>query len=580
MSDTSPVGTAAPVRPPVGSTTARLLRQGLAIAGAVAALGLGCQQASHGSEAGASRVTQPEVRLVVLIAVDQLMAERIDAGLPGAIGRLAREGRSFSEAVIDDARTETCPGHVTMLTGRHPGPAGIPGNEFIDRATLRTVYCAEDASEAGRLLGAPTPKPESGRSPRNLRVTALGDWLKAQRPEARVFSVSAKDRSAIMMGGQRPDGVYWLDKRGTGRMTSSRYYQDALPGWVQAWTLNKMLAPLPEQWVHASGDPPNGTRPDRYPGESPRFSDVSPHPVKPTGGGSNDFSPLLSTPYLDQRTLDFARELVVEEQLGRDETADLLAVSLSATDYVGHSYGPYSQEARDALQRLDRDLGDFMDFLERRVGADRVAFVLTADHGVLPLPEWLTERGGTCPVAGGRVSPGEIERALLGALTGKLGQSRSRWLVRSGYSLVFDPATLAASGATLEQAQAVAISALEAHPAVDRVWRRRDLIEGVADAPPELRLHANSRADGRDADLIIQPEHGCLLSPYPVGTSHGSPHDYDRRVPLIFLGPGVEAGIDSGRAATIDIAPTLAAMLGLETPADLDGRRLELTGRP
>jgi hypothetical protein len=568
MSRLLPVGPVPPGRLPLASRLCKAVLLSSCFA-------MGCLPAASDPLPAVS-----ELRLVILIAIDQLMAGREDPELPGGIGRLAREGRSFGEAVIDDARTETCPGHVTMLTGRHPGPAGIPGNEFIDREAHRVVYCAEDPSEAGLLLGAPTRTPESGRSPRYLRVTALGDWLKDQRPGARVFSVSAKDRAAIMMGGQRPDGVYWLDKRGTGRMTSSRYYRDALPEWVEAWTLEKILAPLPETWTHATGDPPNGTRRDRYPGESPLYNEVSAHPVKPEGATPGSLGAFLSTPYLDERTLDFARELLVEEGLGQDDTPDLLAISLSATDYVGHSYGPNSQEARDALAHLDRDLGLFLDFVSARIGANHLALVLTADHGVLPLPEWLAENGGTCPVEGGRVGTSGIGEGLVAALREAHGGEGSRWVIRAGYSLVFDPATLAETGTSLETAEASAIAYLEPHPAIARVWRRKDLLEGRAGAPANLRLHANSRAQGRDADLIIEPEYGCLFSPYPVGTSHGSPHDYDRRVPLIFMGPGVEPGVVPTPAATIDIAPTLASMLGLQTPADLDGRPLALSGPP
>jgi len=198
-------------------------------------------------------------RLVVVLAIDQLRPDRLTPGLAYGLGRLQREGRVFSEAALRHAFTETCPGHATMLTGRHPGPAGVPGNRFIPRDSDEKVYCVADDGPAGELvLASASPRPSAsissadpaasapaGRSPVHLRVTTLGDWLSDARPETRVFSVSAKDRSAIMLGGQRPDGVYWIDKDASGGFATSAYYLRggasagigavvSMPNWVMA----------------------------------------------------------------------------------------------------------------------------------------------------------------------------------------------------------------------------------------------------------------------------------------------------------------------------------------------------------
>jgi arylsulfatase A-like enzyme len=521
---------------------------------------------------------------VLVIAVDQLRADRLDARLPGGLGRIARSGRVFTDARLEHAFTETCPGHVTMLTGRQPGPAGITGNTDVDGDPLELVYCLEDRTAVGAILGRSgrTP-PAEGRSPRRLHATTLGDWLRAARPAARVYAVSAKDRAAIALGGQRPNGAYWLDRGGSGAMTTSRYYRDRLPGWLARWRVGPLLAPVPATWTHASGDPPNGARPDAYPGEVTRWSTTSPHPVKPEGDTAGSLDAFAVTPFLDQRTLDFARELVVEEALGVRGETDLLAISLSGTDYVGHFYGPWSQESRDALLRLDADLGRFLDFLDERLGPGRVLLALTADHGVLPLPEYLARQGGGCPVAGGRVSPAPIDAGLAAHLDAVFGPPAAGtgpgWLLRDGFEIYLRDARVAAAGVPRERVVEVADAWLEQQPGVARVWRGADIDAGLG-SEPMLTRYRNSRVPGRGGDLVIEPAYGCLLSPWPAGTSHGSPHDYDLDVPVVFMGPGVEPGRVSGRAAPVDIGPTLAQAIGVAAPEGLEGRVLPLGGEP
>lgn len=523
--------------------------------------------------AAPGRADEPP-RLVLLIAVDQLRRDRLDAALPGGLGRLAREGRVYAEAALDHAGTATCPGHVTMLTGRHPGPAGVPGNEFIDRATGRTVYCVEDPAEDARVLGG-----EGGRSPRNIRVEALGDWLKAARPGTRVFAVSGKDRAAIAMAGRRPDAAYWLARGGSPGFTTSRYYREALPAWVEAFNGSDpphdgFWAGLPERWVHADGIGGERGRPDDYPAESGELGRTSGHPVR-SGALEEAATRLHSSPWADSVTLDFARELVRREGLGTRGQADLLAVGLSGTDRIGHLWGPESHEARDALLRLDAELGDFLGFLEGVVGPGRLLVALTADHGVLPLPEWLAETGRSeCPVDGGRLGLRMLVLRLLWETHLSLSPTFSipvRWLSFAGANLTVDRKLALQRGVAVGEVVAVAKRYLEAQPGIARVWTAQDILAGE---DPLARLYRNSYDPQRSGDAVVQVERTCLISAYDSGTSHGSPYGYDRDVPLVFFGPGVPKGAVPGPAATVDIAPTLAVLLGLEPPGGLDGRPL------
>ena len=279
--------------------------------------------------------------------------------------------------------------------------------------------------------------------------------------------------------------------------------------------------------------------------------------------------------------LEFALALVTQERLGRGDGPDLLAVSLSATDTIGHLYGPESQEAHDALLRLDRELGSFLDQLERRVGRGRVLGVLTSDHGVLPLPEWWLEQGkGACPLAGGRASLRALGSGLSERLADRFGPPppTQRWVVQFSNQFRLNRRLVGARNVDPDAVLALARTHLTDQPGVAAVWRASEVAAGSGDEPFAW-LYRNSHDPERSADLLVQPVSGCLFSPYEHGTSHGSPYPYDRDVPLIFFGTGVEPGRIPGPAATVDIAPTLAAALAIPAPSELDGRVLPLVER-
>ncbi|MCZ6463624.1 MAG: alkaline phosphatase family protein [Proteobacteria bacterium] len=525
--------------------------------------------ASAGSETRAGAGQAP--RLVLVVVIDQLRRDRLDASLPGGLGRLAREGRVFPQAALQHAVTATCPGHASIATGRHPGRTGLVGNEFIDKEAGRGFYCVEDSGADALTLGG-----EEGRSPRLLRVDTLGDWLKAAHPEARVFAVSGKDRGAIPLAGHRGDAAYWLDRDGALRFTTSRYYREDLPDWVQRWNgadpiENGYLAALPERWEHAVTEAEDTARPDDYRYERPDFRRVSGHPLR-AGDLEDTVEQLYRTPYLDLLTLDFARELALREGLGRGPAPDLLGVSLSATDTIGHYYGPRSHEARDALLRLDRALGVFLDQLEADVGPVLVA--LSADHGVLEMPEWLAQRGASrCPVEGGRTGLFWLWMRLQWELHSTLSPFSfpRTWMEAAGTQLHVNRALARGRGVGVHRVVEVAERFLEAEGAIAEAWNGDEIAHRRT---PMAQLFRNSYDHRRSGELAIELEPTCLVSGRDEGTDHGSPHLYDRAVPLVFYGPGVAPGSDPRPAATVDLAPTLAALLGIAAPGDLDGRAL------
>lgn len=526
-------------------------------------------------ESEAPRAEPEAVRLVLFLAVDQLRPDRLSPELPGGLGRLVREGRVFAEGRLAHAITETCAGHATMLTGSHPATAGIPANDFFDPESGARVYCASDPSPAAREIGG-----TEGLSPAKLRVSALGDWLKDASPRSRVFTLSGKDRGAIMLGGRRPDAAYWYTADAPPRFTTSLYYREALPPWVERFNgsdppRDGFLAGLPERWVHDSPGAPG--IPDDFEGEATRYSRTSPHPLRDPDLARFG-EQLYLTPFLDEVTLDFAARLVAEERLGEGPAPDLLAISLSATDGVGHLYGPSSHEAADALRRLDAALGRFLDLLEARTGG-ALLVALTADHGVLPLPEWLARSGtASCPDPAIRVGIRGIGAGLLRTLWWELGPRLAwprAWVHFATSQGRIDRALAERQGVPVERAVARVKAYLEEQPAIAHVWSAAEIASGEGEL---AELYRHSFVPGRSGDFVVQPAEGCLLSIFDTGTSHGSPYDYDRRVPILFRGPGVDAGTLPDCAATVDMAPALAARLGIPAPPGLDGRVLPLRG--
>jgi hypothetical protein len=514
-------------------------------------------------------------RLVVVLAVDQLRPDRLDPTLPGGIGRLAREGRSYTEGVLDHSHTATCPGHLSIVAGRHPGPAGVPGNRHLERGVPKARYCVEAPPEEAAVIGAP----QIGRSPAKIRVETLGDWLKAARPGARVFGVSPKDRSAIAMAGRHADGAYWMLAAPPGSVTTSTYYRAELPAWVTAFNgsdplVDGFLADLPESWE--AKWKLEGPRPDDFEGESDMFGRAFPHPLRHEDDPRKTLTAYAVSPFPDADTFEFSRELIKQEGLGADDDPDLLAIGLSSTDRVGHLYGPWSHESYDALRRLDEDLGAFMDFVESKVGPGRTLWVLSSDHGVLPLPEWLDETGSaTCPVDGGRESLRGFVLPLYTALWWEFTPFwdwPEAWVHFAGADLNVNRALAAEHGIHVQSVIDFTEAWLEEQEIIAEVWTHDEIRDGTSE---DARLYRNSFDPARSGDLVLQIREGCLISGYAAGTTHGTPYLYDRAVPIVFYGAGVEPGRVAGRARTIDIAPTIAEHLGIPTPPDLDGVPLD-----
>ena len=512
----------------------------------------------------------PMPKLVLVVSVDQLRRDRVNASFPGGIGQMVREGRAFLDANLDHGITSTCPGHAAVLSGRAPGPAGIPNNTYIDHTTMQATYCVEDTDAAYSVLGG-----QGIRSPRALQASTLGDWMKAANPSVRVFAVGGKDRAVITMAGHRADGVFWYDKQ-QGRFTTSGYYAATLPDYIQAFNgrdalKDGFLQDLAETWTHDAGH----YRQDDYVGESEQFGRSSGHPLG-MGDAASIFTQVFKSPVVDTKSVALAKLIAEAENLGGGHQTDLLILALSATDTVGHLYGPRSAEAEDTLKNVDRELGALIAYLEKKLGKENLLLVLTADHGVAELPEFMAEKTSlACP---------QPYR-----LTYKSFAKSIAWRVYWRYTRPFDKPTelikFDASGIVLNR-QYLKDKGLDFHTVlaelddvitafdrVEAVWRPDEIKHGTSET---ARLLRNSFTEGKSADLLIQFQRDCILMASKSGTTHGSVYDYDRNIPVIFYGWGVQAGQIKGEAHSVDIAPTLAQHLNIKMPAELDGKPLPL----
>jgi predicted AlkP superfamily pyrophosphatase or phosphodiesterase len=517
----------------------------------------------------------PRPKLVVVISVDQFAADLMEQwgrDLPGGLGRLRREGTSFQQAYQDHGLTETGPGHSVILTGRYPGHTGIVENNWLDGGSGRSVYCVDDP--ASPVLGAAAGS--KGVSARNLQGETLGAWLQNQVPGSRVFAMTGKDRSAILMAGRKAQGVYWL-AGGLGFSTASAYAQ-ALPSWLQVHN-RRFLAGLGQDgliWTPVDARPLPAAATYQVRGRAVTMG--LPHTILGAGMPRDAafWERFRGSPFFDQAILDAAEALVEGERLGRGPATDLLALGLSATDYVGHAFGNGGPEMLDNLRRLDLELGVFLDRLQAKVPGLWV--VLTADHGAGDFPERLRARG----LPGQRLLGPVWQKAFNLELARRLGVSGDL-LAANGIShmLYLDPKVLAASGRSRAEVLKAAVAVAKAMPEVAEACSaeeleayRGDPLESPERHSYKARLKLSYQA-GRSGDLLLafQP-HITLDDPSHVA-GHGHPQPYDQRVPLIFWGPW-RAEPRGEPVRVVDLAATLARELGLQPEAAIDGRPLEL----
>jgi hypothetical protein len=496
----------------------------------------------------------PHPKLVVAIIVDQFRYDymtRFDASYQDGLRKLHDSGAFFTDAHEAHFPTVTAVGHGAFMTGSIPAIDGIVGNEWFDRESGKMVTSVSD--DATKLLGG---SGGAGSSPRRLISSTLGDEIKATgAADSTVIGISLKDRAAILPSGHAANAAYWFEHE-SGQFVSSTYYMQELPAWVQAFNKSNAAGKYASaKWM------PGGEA-----ASAAAFRTLPPVLGKPY------YEAMIATPYGNEMLEAFAEEAIKEERLGRHSGTDVLTVSFSSNDLLGHQVGPDAPEVRDMCIQTDRVLGKLLRAVEAEAGAGNFVVVFSSDHGVAPKPEELTKRG----IPAGRFSRDQVNQTIEGALSEKYGQGK--WILGSAELAPYlDHDLLSQKHAVLAEAQETAAEAVRKLPYIFRVYTSVQLEHENLAGDPIGTLIQRGYYRGRAADLFIIQKPYWLAS--KEGTSHGTPFSYDTHVPMILLGRGIRPGRYDENVRTADIAPTLAALLGVNTPSGSVGRVLPVIER-
>ena len=524
-------------------------------------------------------------RLILQITVDGLRADMLSRYRhnfsAAGFNYLLENGAVFSNAHHAHANTETIVGHSSLATGAHPSVHGMTGNVWFDADTGELAYniedprapllpSREDAAEGEQLDPTQKLARSDGRSPRALLVPTFSDKLSVfTAGKAKVFGISGKDRSAVAMAGHTGK-AFWMSVD-TGDFVTSEYYYDAYPDWVKNWNSKRMaeqyggtrweLLLLQSRYVLGRQD----NRP--YEADLRGFGRVFPHRYADAGNKLFN-TQVLASPLGDQLLMDFARALITAEDLGEDEVPDYLSVSFSGVDAVNHFFGPSSLENEDTVLQLDRTLESLFAHIDEAIGLEHSLIVLSADHGMAEMPEYLTELGYEV----GRIKNGEITDIANRVGHERFGIDKLASFFFRPY-LYLDESKITAAGHRVAEVEDAVALAVSKHPGIEIAVPRNGLT-GLEDTRT-LRLIVNNNHPQRSGHIYVaQKPYWFMFESGPVTAMHGSPWNYDSHVPLIFAGRGIRARHIPRPVETIDAAPTMAQLLGMSSPAAAQGKPL------
>jgi predicted AlkP superfamily pyrophosphatase or phosphodiesterase len=514
---------------------------------------------------------------VVVIVVDQFRYDFLErfADLYGKNGfkRLIDRGALFTNANFNYVPTYTAPGHAAVFTGSVPAQNGIVGNLWFDRDANRTRVMVSDLNS--RLVTDAGVVGEPGvASPRVLIGTTIGDQMRlSNNLQSKVIALAQKDRSAVLPGGQRPNGAFWFNAA-TGTFVTSDYYSKELPAWVKRYNTSDEN---PKKYFRAKWERVLGpeaykrAQVDNLAVQRSALGNKFPYVV--TGGeeqpGARFYSAFEFTPFALDFVANFAKAAMEAESLGADQYPDLLSISFSTPDLIGHAFGPDSQEVLDTYVRLDRVLADLLDYIDRRVGLANTLIAMTGDHGVCPVPEYVSSLG----MDAGRIEVRPILEAVNKALAARFGEEK--WVV--GFvndQFYFDRKLIADKRVIASEMERVAGEAALTVPGIVGYYTRTQIVEGRMPDGPIARRVVNGFHRARSGDVWIITKPFAFVTEGNLATTHGSPYNYDTHVPVLFFGQGVRPGRYHVECTPSDLAPTLAALLGVEMPSNRTGRVL------
>ena len=503
----------------------------------------------------------PRPKLVVGLMIDQMRWDYIyrfyDRYSANGFKRILREGFSCENTFIPYAQTVTAAGHTCVYTGSVPAIHGIMGNEWYDKKLGKMVYCTDDDS-VKTIGGDPRSEP---MSPKNLWTTTMCDELRlATNFQSKVIAVAIKDRGGILPGGHSANAAYWYDGL-SGNWVTSTYYMQQLP----SWTVNFNNRKLPDSFyakdwntlypinTYKQSDKDNVDYEGKFFHEK---APVFPHDLKSRIG--KDYGLIRATPYGNTFTLDFARTALKAESLGKDAITDFLAVSLSSTDYAGHQFGPNSIEVEDIYLRLDKDIADFLAFLDKEVGKGQYLFFLTADHAVAHNPYFLDTN---------KIPARTLNTTSTIELSRKVEEKfKVKQIVKASgnYHLYLNDSAINAAGASKADIKKFMIDSINALPEVLLAVDAEKISQ--ANLPAEVKemfIKGYNTKLGGDIIVILK---AALFYGGRTGTTHGTWYPYDSHIPLLWMGWGIKSGKLNREVHMTDIAPTVAALLHIQMP--------------
>jgi len=529
----------------------------------------GQRRKKNAAEAPPASIVQTP-KLVVGIVVDQMRYDYLTRFWnqygEGGFKRLVNEGFNCKNNHFNYAPTSTGPGHTSVYTGTTPSTHGIIGNNWFDKEAGEDVYCAGDDN----YTSVGTTSDAGQMSPRRMLTTTITDQLRLHtQKRGKVIGVALKDRGAVLPAGHTANAAYWFEGGDDGNWITSSYYMDELPPWVANFNASDKVEAYKKPWntlkpIETYVE--SGLDANRYEGmHKGETTNAFPHDLPALWDGNGKFGLLRGTPYGNSITADFALAALEGEDLGADTITDFLAISFSSTDYVGHFYGVNSKEVEDTYIRLDQDLARIFYTLDEKVGEGEYTVFLTADHGAIDVPSYLMDSkipSGYLDMDGMKTKFGEFLQYKYGTTD----------VVRdlSNYQLFLDHKILANLDIDLNDAQEDIAKELLSYEGIGQVYTAHQMWanEYTYGIPYILQNGYNQKRSG---DVLLVPS-TSYISYSRTGSTHGSAQIYDTHVPLLLYGKGIKKGSTVNRTEIPDIAPTIAALLGIAFPNGATGQ--------
>jgi len=520
----------------------------------------------------ASGLDLDKPKLVVSIVVDQMRFDNLDkykeSYSNNGFNRLIREGFNLKNNHFNYVPTVTGPGHSSISTGSTPKTHGIVGNNWFNKKTQKDVYCTTDLNYENLGGNAYSAK----MSPNNLLVNTLGDLNRIENDmNSKTISIAIKDRGSILMGGRKANAAYWFYGKDKGEWVSSKYYMEELPEWVDNFNNSDIVSTYIGEWntlydinsyKESRSDDNNFEK--SFKGHP---SVTFPYDLNKLKHLNDGYDMLKETPFGNNLTTDFAIEAISNEKLGKDQFTDVLTISYSSTDYIGHNFGVDAKETQDAYLRLDLEIERLLYFLDSYVGENEYTLFLTADHGASKIPAYLNSIG----VKSQNIEEGTVKNILKDVLFKSYGSNQLISKVMNSQIYLNDE-IINSLNLSFNSIEKTIINTLNQLEYIDKVYTSEDIINGNFDSGYELLIQ-NGYNVLRSGDIIFKLKEN-VISYGNKGTTHGSGYTYDTHVPLIFFGKKIVQGESNVKTKITDIAPTIAKLLGLKKMSDSTGEVL------